>query len=155
MLPCEAGLANFFVFPYGDVYPCNGLEDRHWRKRMGNIREAKSFDEIWNGEAAEEVRQLVATCPKNCWMVGTASPVMKKYLGKAGPWVVKAKLGSLLHKKICRDPSTLPRFDVGQDPRQGDLSDRTGPNEAATAPAREVPFEGDFEEDDRLVRPVR
>ncbi|HCC51660.1 MAG TPA: radical SAM protein, partial [Porphyromonadaceae bacterium] len=24
MLPCEAGMINFFVEPYGDVYPCNG-----------------------------------------------------------------------------------------------------------------------------------
>ena len=35
MLPCEAGLANFFIYPYGDVYPCNGLEDRYWRKKLG------------------------------------------------------------------------------------------------------------------------
>ena len=26
MLPCEAGSANFFIDPFGDVYPCNGLE---------------------------------------------------------------------------------------------------------------------------------
>ena len=24
MLPCEAGSANFFIDPFGDVYPCNG-----------------------------------------------------------------------------------------------------------------------------------
>ena len=153
VLPCEAGLANFFVLPYGDVYPCNGLEDRYWRKRMGNVREARSFDEIWNGEAAQEVRQLVATCPKNCWMVGTAAPVMKKYLRKTGPWVAKAKLRSLAGRPLRRDlDALLPRFDVGQDPRQGDLADRRGPVDAEGQAVHAARFAGDFDEDERLVQ---
>jgi len=28
MLPCEAGMANFFIDPWGEVMPCNGLETR-------------------------------------------------------------------------------------------------------------------------------
>ncbi len=28
MLPCEAGSANFFIDPWGEVFPCNGLEDK-------------------------------------------------------------------------------------------------------------------------------
>jgi MoaA/NifB/PqqE/SkfB family radical SAM enzyme len=39
MLPCEAGNANFFIEPYGDVYPCNGLEDKIWKESMGNIKD--------------------------------------------------------------------------------------------------------------------
>lgn len=35
LLPCEAGLVNFFVDPYGDVYPCNGLESKYWKESMG------------------------------------------------------------------------------------------------------------------------
>ena len=27
-LPCEAGSTNFFIEPYGDIYPCNGLEKK-------------------------------------------------------------------------------------------------------------------------------
>ena len=52
-------------------------------------------------------------------MVGTAAPVMKKYIAHVAPWVLTAKLKSLFGKEI--DCSKLPTFDVGQDPRQGDL----------------------------------
>lgn len=119
MLPCEAGTANFFIEPYGDVYPCNGLEDRYWKESMGNIRDVKSFDELWFSEQAEKVRGLVRTCPKNCWMVGTAAPVMKKYIKHPASWVVKNKIKSLLGRPVCIDQ--VPKFDVGQDPLQGNL----------------------------------
>ena len=128
MLPCEAGTANFFIEPYGDVYPCNGLEDRYWKETMGNIREVKSFDEIWFSPQAEKVRSLVKTCPKNCWMVGTAAPVMKKYIKHPTAWVVKNKIKSMLGKPICID--SVPHFDVGQDPLQGNLRE-TKPIEIA------------------------
>lgn len=117
MLPCEAGLVNFFVEPYGDVYPCNGLEERFWKESMGNIREVSSFDDIWLSEKAEKVRELVSRCPKNCWMVGTASPVMKKYIAKPLGWVIKNKIRQILGKPIDYD---IPYYDVGQDQRQGD-----------------------------------
>ena len=42
MLPCEAGLMNCFIDPYGEVYPCNGLEAKYWKESMGNIRQANS-----------------------------------------------------------------------------------------------------------------
>ena len=89
MLPCEAGTANFFIEPYGEVYPCNGLEERYWKESMGNIRDVSSFEELWNSEQAQKVRGLVRTCPKNCWMVGTAAPVMKKYITHPTRWVVE------------------------------------------------------------------
>ncbi len=119
MLPCEAGTANFFIEPYGDVYPCNGLEERYWKESMGNIRDVDSFEELWFSEQARKVREQVRTCPKNCWMVGTAAPVMKKYVRHPARWVLKNKLKSLLGRPICVDE--IPHFDVGQDPRQGDL----------------------------------
>ncbi len=120
MLPCEAGTANFFIEPYGDVYPCNGLEDKIWKESMGNIRDFSTFEELWYSEQAEKVRGLVRQCPKNCWMVGTAAPVMNKYLRHPLSWVVKNKLRSILGKDISIDD--IPWFDVGQDPRQGDLN---------------------------------
>lgn len=119
MLPCEAGTANFFIEPYGDVYPCNGLEERYWKESMGNIREVDNFEDLWFSEQAEKVRGLVRTCPKNCWMVGTAAPVMKKYIKHPTKWVLKNKIKSMLGKPICIDD--IPKFDVGQDPLQGDL----------------------------------
>ena len=118
MLPCEAGLVNFFVDPYGEVYPCNGLEKRYWMESMGNIRQASSFKEIWESEQAEKVRAQVRSCPKNCWMVGTASPVMKKYIRHPLKWMLKTKVRSLLHQPLCLERKW---YDVGQDPTQGDL----------------------------------
>jgi radical SAM protein with 4Fe4S-binding SPASM domain len=90
LLPCEAGSENFFVDPRGEVRPCNGLEESIWMESMGNLNE-KSFDEIWNGEKAKEVRSKVKDCPKNCWMIGTAAPVMKKYVWKPTIWILKNK----------------------------------------------------------------
>ncbi len=121
-LPCEAGTVNFFIEPYGDVYPCNGLEERYWKQSMGNIREVNNFEELWFSDRASEVRGLVRTCPKNCWMVGTAAPVMKKYIRHTAPWAIKHKIKSILGQKI--DRGCLPiQFKVGQSPLQGDIRD--------------------------------
>ena len=119
MLPCEAGTANFFIEPYGDVYPCNGLEESYWKESMGNIRDYDDFEDLWYSEQATKVRGLVRTCPKNCWMVGTAAPVMKKYIKHPLKWVIKNKIKSLMGRPICVD--SIPKCDVGQDPQQGNL----------------------------------
>jgi len=121
MLPCEAGSANFFVDPYGEVLPCNGMEERYWYQSMGNLHDVDDFMTIWNSPRADEVRARVATCPKYCWMIGSASPVMKKHMAKILPWVIRSKLRSLAGKRICGD--CCPHFDVGQDPKQGSLAD--------------------------------
>ena len=120
MLPCEAGTANFFIEPYGDVYPCNGLEDRIWKESMGNIRDFSKFEDLWYSQQAQKVRDMVRQCPKNCWMVGTAAPVMKKYIKHPAKWVIKNKINSILGKKVCID--NIPYYNVGQDPLQGDLN---------------------------------
>ena len=117
MLPCEAGGANFFIDPWGEVYPCNGLEEKYWKESMGNIHD-KPFMDIWRSEQAERVRQLVRKCPKNCWMVGTASPVMHKYITHPLKWAIKNKIRSLRGKPVCIDPKW---HNVGQDPAQGNL----------------------------------
>lgn len=119
MLPCEAGSMNFFVDPYGDVYPCNGMEEDCWKESMGNILTSSSFQSIWESQQAKNVREKVKTCPKNCWMVGTASPVMHKYVKKIIPWILWNKTKSIFGKSISSCP---PYFPVGQDPRQGSLS---------------------------------
>jgi len=117
MLPCEAGSANFFIDPWGEVYPCNGLEEKFWKQSMGNIHQA-DFMTIWQSPEAQEVRQKVRCCAKNCWMVGTASPVMHKYIKYPAAWALKNKVRSMLGKPACLDKKWC---DVGQDPRQGDL----------------------------------
>ena len=99
LLPCEAGSVNCFLDPWGEIYPCNGMEEGKWKLSMGNIRSGKSFEEIWNSPEAEEVRRHVANCPKNCWMVGTVSPVMKKNIIKPASWVLANKARSVLGMK--------------------------------------------------------
>ena len=118
MLPCEAGTMNFFIDPYGEVYPCNGMEEKYWKESMGNIRNTHDFMTIWNSPQAEKVRSMVRRCPKNCWMVGTAAPVMKKYIKHPAKWAIKNKMRSLLGKPAILDKCW---HNVGQDPQQGDL----------------------------------
>lgn len=118
MLPCEAGTMNFFIDPWGEVLPCNGMEEKYWKSSMGNIHDCKDFVELWNSPQAEKVRESVRKCPKNCWMVGTASPVMHKYVIHPAKWALKNKLRSMMGKPICLDKKWC---DVGQDPQQGDL----------------------------------
>jgi len=92
LLPCEMGRDSFFLDPHGDILACNVMEES-----MGNLKE-KSFDEIWAGKRAEEVRQKAKNCGKNCWMIGSVSQQMKKYIWKPGIWVVKHKF---LKQEIC------------------------------------------------------
>lgn len=120
MLPCEAGAANFFIDPWGEVYPCNGMEEKYWKESMGNIHD-KPFMEIWESDQAQKVRAMVRKCPKNCWMVGTASPVMHKYVKYPAMWALKNKLRSMQGKPACLTSDQCP---VGQDPQQGDLREK-------------------------------
>jgi len=122
MLPCEAGSENFFFDPYGEVLPCNGMEKKYWFKSFGNIRDFDSFEELWNSENAREVREYVAKCPKNCWMIGSASPVMKKYIKHPAKWVIQNKIRSMAGKGV--DIDSIPYYDVGQNPLQGDLREK-------------------------------
>lgn len=107
LLPCEAGSVNCFLDPWGEIYPCNGMEESLWKMSMGNIRSGKSFEEIWNSPQADDVRKHVANCPKNCWMVGTVSPVMKKYITRPASWVIANKARSI----VGLAPKFLPEVD--------------------------------------------
>lgn len=111
LLPCEAGTENFFLDPYGEILPCNGMEPSVWYQSMGNLHHVEDLGAIWNSDQACDVRAKVRSCSKNCWMVGSASPVMKKYLRHIVPWVVKNKLKVTLGGHVCTHPA--PMFDVG------------------------------------------
>ena len=124
MLPCEAGQMNFFIDPWGEVMPCNGLEEHYWKESMGNIHD-KPFMEIWESEQAERVREKVRKCPKNCWMVGTASPVMHKYIKYPAQWAIRNKIRVMTGKKPCIEPQW---HDVGQDPEQGRVPNPSNPS---------------------------
>ncbi len=88
LLPCEMSKNAFFVDPYCDVVPCNGTNEK---MIMGNLRE-QSWEELWNSERAEKVREQINHCDRNCWMIGSASPAMHKYVWVPALWVMKYKI---------------------------------------------------------------
>lgn len=89
LLPCEMGQDGFFMDPFGDILPCNGMGEK---QPMGNLRE-QSWDDIQNSKRACEVRKMVKICPKNCWMIGSVAPAIHHHPFKPVAWVVKRKLG--------------------------------------------------------------
>lgn len=94
-LPCEVGTDMFFVDPFGHVLPCNGSD---LPLVMGSLHE-QSFERIWHGPRAEAVRRQVAKCPKQCWMIGSAAPAMKKKISVPLKWVLRNKL------KVWKNPA--------------------------------------------------
>ena len=58
---------------------------------MGNLR-VQEWNELWNSEQAEQVRKCTRKCDRNCWMIGSASPAMHKYIWVPGWWVIKHKI---------------------------------------------------------------
>ena len=108
-LPCEMGQNGFFVDPWGDVLPCNGMEEK---ESMGNLHQ-QTWEEIWNSMRAQEVRNKVKHCKKHCWMVGSAAPAIWQHPVKPIKWVLKNKIKSLMgmdidlrlhdHKKVAGD----------------------------------------------------
>lgn len=107
LLPCDMAFDTFFIDPYGDVMPCNGTKEK---EVMGNLNE-QSWDELWNSEQAEKVRKKVRCCDRQCWMIGSVSPAMHKYIWVPAAWVIKHKFlrffkdkkYSMYENKICRD----------------------------------------------------
>ena len=107
LLPCDMAFDTFFIDPYGDVMPCNGTKDK---EVMGNLNE-QSWEELWNSEQADKVRNKVRHCDRQCWMIGSVSPAMHKYIWKPTLWVVKHKFlkfykkqkYSMFENKIVRD----------------------------------------------------
>lgn len=87
LLPCDMAFDTFFIDPYGDVMPCNGTKEK---EVMGNLNE-QSWDELWNSEQAEKVRKKVRSCNRNCWMIGSVSHAMHKYIWVPAAWVIKHK----------------------------------------------------------------
>lgn len=107
LLPCDMSFDTFFIDPFGDVMPCNGTKNK---EVMGNIN-SQSWDELWNSDAAEQVRKKVRCCDRNCWMIGSVSPAMHKYIWVPFFWVLKHKFlfffkkkkYSMFENKIVRD----------------------------------------------------
>ena len=107
LLPCDMSFDTFFIDPYGDVMPCNGTKDK---EVMGNLN-TQTWDELWNSEQAEKVRNVVRHCDRDCWMIGSVSPAMHKYIWQPALWVIhhkflrfwKKKKYSMYELKVVRD----------------------------------------------------
>ena len=97
LLPCEVGTDLFFIDPFGEVMACNAMD-----MSMGNIKKMP-FEKIWNSEQARQVRQAVRACQKECWMIGSVSPAIKKNIKIPAVWVLKNKLRLMMGKelKLC------------------------------------------------------
>ncbi len=65
---------------------------------MGNLN-IQEWDELWNSPQANDVRNRVRKCDRRCWMIGSVSPAMHKYLWKPAWWVLKYKLKGFFVKK--------------------------------------------------------
>ena len=65
---------------------------------MGNLNE-QSWDELWSSPEAEAVRAKVRRCDRNCWMIGSVSPAMHKYIHKPAAWVLRHKAKALFSRK--------------------------------------------------------
>ena len=107
LLPCDMAFDTFFIDPYGDVMACNGTKEK---KVMGNLN-TQTWDELWNSEKANKVRNKVRHCDRQCWMIGSVSPAMHKYIWKPAWWVIKHKFlkfykkekYSMFENKIVKD----------------------------------------------------
>ena len=95
LLKCDMSFDTFFIDPYGDVMPCNGTKEK---QVMGNLKE-QTWEELWSSEAADAVRAKVRCCDRNCWMIGSVSPAMHKYIWIPGIWVAWHKFKALFMKK--------------------------------------------------------
>ena len=117
LLPCDMSFDTFFIDPYGDVVPCNGTKVK---EVMGNLN-TQTFEELWNSEQAEQVRKTVRACDRQCWMIGSVSPAMHKYIWKPAWWVIKHKfLHPLLHPG--KPKYSMYELPVVRDYRDGKIS---------------------------------
>ncbi|MCD2492286.1 radical SAM protein [Lacrimispora sp. NSJ-141] len=107
LLPCDMAFDTFFIDPFGDVMPCNGTREN---EVMGNLN-VQTWEELWNSERAKQVRKKVRCCNRACWMIGSVSPAMHKYIWKPLLWVFhhrflrfyKRKKYSMFENKIVSD----------------------------------------------------
>lgn len=104
LLPCDMSFDTFFLDPYGDVMPCNGTKEK---EVMGNLNN-QDWEELWNSKKADEIRLKVRKCDRQCWMIGSVSPAMHKYIWKPGWWVLQHKFKAL----ILQEPYSMYENEV-------------------------------------------
>lgn len=85
LVPCHMGEGMFLCEPWGDIKACNVLDES-----MGNIKKT-DFQTIWNSERASDVRKMARNCGKECWMIGSVSPEIKKDKWAVVKWILRNK----------------------------------------------------------------
>lgn len=82
----DPGTKFFYLTCDGIVYPSvvHGYQ-------MGNITTVKNWDELWQGEKANEAREKVRTEGQPSWMICTARTAIKSHLLSVGWWVMRNK----------------------------------------------------------------
>lgn len=85
--PCYAGNINAVIYPDGNVFPCELLNER-----MGNLKEADyDFKKIWFSKKSEQIRQKIKKsrcyCTHECYLLpnvifnlGFSMNIIKNYL---------------------------------------------------------------------------
>ncbi len=94
ILACRGGRDSFFMDPEGAVYPCLTLN-----KPTGSIR-TQSFEEIWGGAKAHDVRKEVDRCREPCWMMCTARTAMMRRPFEPAKWILGNRLRLLVGKRV-------------------------------------------------------
>lgn len=117
LLPCDMSFDTFFIDPYGDVMPCNGTKDK---EVMGNLNK-QTWEELWNSHEADAVRKRVRCCDRNCWMIGSVSPAMHKYIWNPGLWVIKHKIRSFFTNK----PYDMHELSIVRDFENGKITKKS------------------------------
>ena len=77
-----------------------------------------TWDELWNSPEAETVRKKVRSCDRNCWMIGSVSPAMHKYIWIPAWWVLRHKVKALFTKH----PYSMYENKIVRDYRNGKVS---------------------------------
>lgn len=101
LMKCTALTDFVFIDPWSDVFACNVRPDL----KVGNLVK-QSWDEILGSSRARQVKDQVANCQQNCWMVGSAKTAMRnsRYpkIPKVTPlaWVIENKIKTILGREI-------------------------------------------------------
>jgi MoaA/NifB/PqqE/SkfB family radical SAM enzyme len=103
-LPCGAGSDLFFLDPWGRVLACNGSEEP-WV--MGDLTK-QDFAAIWGSAEADAARRRARECSRNCWMVGTAVPAMRRQPAKPLGWILRNKLRLAVGRGVVFDRAVAP-----------------------------------------------
>ena len=114
LLPCDMSFDTFFIDPYGDVMPCNGTREK---AVMGNLNK-QGWEQLWNSPEAEAVRKAVRCCDRSCWMIGSVSPAMHKYIWVPAFWVLWHKCKALFTKT----PYSMYEHKIVRDYRDGKVT---------------------------------